>query len=121
MNDQTDGPVDFSALDPTRHPARFDSLVDGVMRGAADELAARRAANNVIGQLARWRMPVLAAAAAAAVFLLVSSNGVATRIAANEPTSGIAEAIGISTEFAAWMRGESEPSAADIYAEFSSQ
>jgi len=118
MNDQIDRPIDLSELDPTRDPVRFDALVDGVMRGAADELSARRAANDIVGQLARWRTPVLSAAAAAAVFLIVSLNDVTTQAG---PASGIAEAIGIPTEFAAWMRGESEPSTADIYAGFNGQ
>ncbi len=121
MTDQTDKPIDFSELDPTRDPLRFDSLVDDVMRNAEHELAARREANNIVGQLARWRIPILTAAAAAAVFLIVSPNGVTTQNTPTEPNSGIAEAIGIPTEFAAWMRGDAEPSMADIYVGFSDQ
>ena len=75
----------------------------------------RRTRNNVVGELASWRTPVLTAAAAAAVFLIFSLTDIATTPATADEGPGIAEAIGIPTEFASWLRGESQPSTADIF------
>lgn len=57
-----DEPIDFAALDPSRDPARWPRLIDGIVARAVDE---RRARLSVQAQLLRWARPVLAMAAAA--------------------------------------------------------
>lgn len=61
--------VDLSALDPTADPGRWESFVEATLARADRVLDARRAAeNDAFWLIARWRRPLLAAAA---VFLAV--------------------------------------------------
>jgi hypothetical protein len=62
-------PLDLSALDPTKRPARFERLIAGVMARARPELARRAARTPVLlwQQLAGWSRPMLAAASVTAL------------------------------------------------------
>lgn len=104
----TEEPVDFSPLDPTASAARFDAIVGAVMRQATSELRRRRIRHTVTGQIYRWRRPMLAAAAATAIV-----SGAAlwqTRSQGATTESGVAEALGVPTQLAGWVRDNTVPS-----------
>ena len=100
----TEPPIDLGPLDPTANTERFDAAVAAVMRDAASELERRRLRSSAMGQLDRWRWPLLAAAAVTA---LVSGAVLwQTRAGAFLPETGVAEALGVPTQLAAWVRDE---------------
>jgi hypothetical protein len=121
MTDQHDQPLDLSALDPTAEGARFDGIVRSILGDAAAQMEGRRARNNVIGEITRWYKPILAAAAAAVAVLTFSLAQRSTSVIVEQSTSGVAEAIGIPDHFATWIRGESTPSAVELYSLFAGQ
>jgi hypothetical protein len=102
-----DDRIDLRALDPTLDPERFQRLVAGIGRGAAAELAARRARATVIGQITAWRRPMLAAAAT----LLIVSGAVlwSTREDDSREGMGVVEAVGVPTSLASWVRSGDMP------------
>jgi hypothetical protein len=109
--------IDFSPLDPTRDRARFDSTVRSISARAAGALAARRARSNPVSELARWRRPVLAAAAVALLFCGGVLIGV--RTPAQVPESGsIAEAIGVPSLLAEGLQAGELPTPADLFVAF---
>ena len=112
-----DDRIDFSALDPTRDQAHFDSLVNSIMERAADQLAERRASNSPILQLVQWRRPMLAAAAVIAMV----SGGVLLQVRGSEvveESTGIAEAIGVPDLLAQGIRNNELPTTAELFAAF---
>lgn len=115
-----DEPIDFSPLDPRREPERFEQLVRSITLAAAAALGApamRR--RGVMEQIAAWRTPMLAAAAVvtvASVLALVQSAA-----AAPPRTPFIAEAVGVPTTVAQWMRSSELPSAGDLLEAFGEQ
>ncbi|HEV7703776.1 MAG TPA: hypothetical protein VGO46_05755 [Gemmatimonadaceae bacterium] len=66
--------AELSSLYPARADAEWDSLVRGIMKGAAPELARRREERGLVRSILRWARPVSVAAAAV---LLVGSIGLA--------------------------------------------
>jgi hypothetical protein len=119
MNDTRDRPFDFSPVDPTADPERFDQLVESIIARAAEELAARRMRTNPVLQIAAWRRPMLAAAAVVAVL----AGTVLTRVRVPDAvttaeTDGIAEAVGVPVELAQWLWDGTVPSTADLFGVF---
>ncbi len=104
----TEEPIDLGPLDPTADAARFDATVAAVMRDAALELRRRRLGWTAMGQLDRWRRPMLAAAA---VMVLVSGAVLwQTRPRSLQTETGVAEALGVPTQLATWVRDDALPS-----------
>jgi heme/copper-type cytochrome/quinol oxidase subunit 2 len=119
MNDPQDRPIDFSSVDPTADPERFDQLVEAVIAQAADELAARRMQANPVLQIAAWRRPMLAAAAVVAVIAGTVLTQVRVPESISTPeTDGIAEAVGIPVELAQWLWDGTVPSTTDLFGVF---
>ena len=115
MSEQDNRPVNLEALDPTVDTERFDRMISSIMDESGDELASRRAPYGVMAELGRWRRPMMAAAAVAAVLSVITL----TRIPVASPNDdvraeGIVEALGVPTELAQWIGSEELPSAADI-------
>ncbi len=105
--------VDLSALDPAGDGARFEELVQGVLRAAAPELARRQAPFPVFALIARWRRPVLATAgllAAASLAVLLLTRPVAERQAT------LAEAGGVPREWASWAQADRNPTPGELLA-----
>jgi hypothetical protein len=112
-----DDRIDFSALDPTRDEAHFESLIDSIMERAADRLAERRASSSPLMQLVQWRRPMLAAAAVIAMV----SVGVLWRVQTPElveESTGVAEAIGVPTLLAQGIRNNEMPTTAELFEAF---
>jgi hypothetical protein len=107
--DMNDGFRDLAPLRPRADPDRWASMVAGVERAAAPELA-RRAANrasDLIGLLSSWTgsaVPAAVAIATAAVTMLV----LAERSGPAEPAPGVSDALGFPAPIAAWVE-MSEP------------
>ena len=114
MNDER---IDFSALDPTRDRARFDSTVKSISARAAGELAARRARFSPVSELARWRRPVLAAAAVALLICGGVLIGIRTTAQVAE-SGGIAEAMGVPSLLAEGLQAGELPTPADLFVAF---
>ena len=109
--------VDFSPIDPTADGARFDRIVDSIVQQAAEELAARRARPNLLIQLVRWKRPMLAAAAVAAIL----SIAVLWRLESTDytlETTGVAEAIGVPSLLAQGIRENNMPTPVELFAAF---
>lgn len=109
--------IDFESLDPTADPARFDELVRAIRDHAAGELMRRRAQGTVIGQIARWRRPFLAAASVAAVIsgavLWQTRNGRSSGSATD-----VADALGLPGALATWVQGEGTPTVGQLLVAF---
>ncbi len=119
MNDPQDRLIDFSPVDPTADPERFDQLVESIIARAADELAARRMQANPVLQIAAWRRPMLAAAAVVAVIAgTVLTQVRVPETMATAETDGIAEAVGLPVELAQWLWDGTVPSTADLFGVF---
>jgi hypothetical protein len=105
---------DFSALDPTREPERFETVVRSISAAATPELAARRARANVFGEVAGWWRPLLAAAA---VIGFVSAGAI-TRWGPTDDAAvadvGVAEAMGVPEQVAQWVRSDELPTPAEL-------
>ena len=112
MNDEER--IDFESLDPTADPARFDELVRAVRDHAADELARRQGRWTVIGQIARWQRPLLAAAAVTAIIsgavLWQTRNGQS----GSESATEVAEVLGVPGALATWVQGEGTPTVGQL-------
>jgi hypothetical protein len=77
-HEEEGGALDFPApiaelrsLYPARADAEWDSLVRGIMKGAAPELARRREERGIVRSILRWARPVGLAAAAVLVVGLI--------------------------------------------------
>ncbi len=119
MNENGDRPIDLSSLDPTRDRARFERVVASINERASDELAARRSQTNAIAMLARWKRPMLAAAAVVALIsgtILFSVRVPPVDLAPQ--TDGIAEAMGIPEALAQWIDDDRLPTTADLISAF---
>ena len=119
MNENGNLPIDLSSLDPTREPARFERVVAAINARASDELAVRRSQTNAIAMLARWKRPMLAAAALVALI----SGTILFSVHAPPPesapqTDGIAEAMGIPEALAQWIDSDALPTTADLISAF---
>ncbi len=112
---KTDDRIDFSSLDPTGDPERFEGIVRSIGERAAAELAARRARSDVFGEISRWWRPMLAAAAVTGII----SIGTLTQVEPNAPMLasrevGLAEAIGVPTQLAEWVRSDEAPTTTEL-------
>ena len=114
MNDERENRIDLSPLDPTADPARFDRIVGSIVSGAASALQRRRTQNNVVGEISRWRRPMLAAAAAAAILSFVTLQTLPTAEQDFESTGTIAEAVGVPSHLAEWVDQERLPTAGEL-------
>jgi hypothetical protein len=108
----TDDPIDLTALDPTAAGARFDALVGAITARAEPLLRARHARLNGFGQISAWRRPVLLLAAAIA--LVAGASLLRPRQVTTRSETTLAEAMGMSSNMAAWVGGSSLPSPADL-------
>lgn len=111
----TDDRMDLSPLDPTGDREHFEPIVASIADRAALELARRRARTSAFGQIAGWRRPMLAAAAA----IVIASVAVLTQVAI--PTNdvraeGLAVAMGVPQGLAEWVTGGGTPTPADLLA-----
>lgn len=109
----TDDRMDLSPLDPTADGEHFERIVASIGDRAALELARRRAGTSAFGQIAGWRRPMLAAAAA----IVIASVAVLTQIATptnHNRSEGFAVAIGVPLGLAEWVTGGGTPTPADL-------
>lgn len=106
--------IDFSGLDPTADRERFDAIVASISEAAAPTLAARRARASVIGQVAGWRRPLLAAAAIAGIVAAATLASVETPAPESEAEIGVAEAIGVPQQLAYWVRSDQSPDPVEL-------
>ncbi len=112
MNDDR---MDFSPLDPTADRKHFERVVASIGDRAALELARRRARTSAFGQIAGWRRPMLAAAAA----IVIASVAVLTQVttpANDDRSQGFAIAMGVPQGLAEWVTGGGTPTPADLLA-----
>jgi hypothetical protein len=101
MNDE---PIDFSPLDPSRDPHRWQSRLDGIV---ADALRSRQRRLSLIGQLQYFARPALAIAAA---FALVSWV-VAAQSSAHAPPRATVQP---ATNLLKWAANDEVPSASEV-------
>lgn len=99
-------PLDLSALDPARDPARWRAVLDAT-RARADEALLRRRADP-LALIAGWRRPLLAAAAAALLLLVPLEVALERREAHRETVRGL---VAVST---AWAEGGRAPTGAEL-------
>lgn len=109
----TDDRIDFSPLDPTRDPERFDGIVRSIVGSASSQLVARRARATVFGQVSLWWRPLLAAAAITGVVALAALARLDDSAQAAAPT-GLAEALGVPDPIAEWVRSDQVPTATEL-------
>jgi hypothetical protein len=110
----TDGRIDFTALDPTAEPERFEETLGRIAVAAAAALAARRARASVFGQVADWWRPLLAAAAIAGIVSAATLALVERPTAESESEIGVAEAIGVPEQIAQWVRSDELPHPSEL-------
>ena len=95
--------MDLRALDPERHPERWEALLGRTRRAAAAELSRRAFAAGPAGPLLRWVRPALAMAAS----LVIAAAGLLA-LAGEEPAQaqsapGVAEALGLPVASTGWV------------------
>ena len=110
----TDERIDFSALDPMEDQLGFERMVRSITEDAADELAARRARYNVIGQVVTWWRPMLAAATVLVIASVAALTTVDATPSTVDPSTGIAQAIGVPSRFAQWVASDELPTTSDL-------
>jgi hypothetical protein len=117
-----DARMDLSALDPRADQLRFERMVRSTTARAATELTRRaeraRASRRptVLAELARWRRPALAAAAAIAIAALTALRQVSIPWPDDSEgdDTGVAEAAGVPTSFASWVQSGELPDPASL-------
>ena len=116
----SDERIDLSPLDPTSDREQFDRVVHRVAEAAAPVLARRRATNSAMGQIARWRVPTMAAAAAVVLIALtvISRNDTESTDFTTPPAVQWAQALGMPSTFAAWVNGGETPTTAEVLSAF---
>ena len=114
MNDDLgqEPPVDLRPLDPMRDSARLDALVGAI---SAHAMAARRTAterSGVLGELAGWSRPALAAAA----LVLAVALPTLWRSRAHTPVASPAtDTMGIPRELALILHSSRAPTVAELH------
>jgi hypothetical protein len=104
---------DLEPLDPSADTERWERMVAGINRAAADEITRRASASDpgVIALLSSWRRPAAAfyaaIAAGAAAILLVQPGG-------TSPGTGVAAALGYAEPVAAWVEADLSPSVEEL-------
>lgn len=99
-------PLDLSALDPARDPARWRGVVGATLARVDDALLHRR--QDALALIAGWRRPLLAAAAAALLLLLPVEVALERREARTETVRGL---VAAST---AWAQEGRAPTGAEL-------
>ena len=102
-----DLPLDLEALDPTLPLSAFERRLSGIRLGTAVGLRRRRETRSPFGVVARWRAPLLAAAALIMVMSsawrtvtggdAAVSSVTASDVATAEAPDELADALGLST------------------------
>lgn len=120
-HESEDGALDFpapiaevGALYPARADAEWESLVSGIMKGAAPELARRREARGFMRSILRWARPVGLAAAAVLVvgaIGLAVTNDAEAMVTSSAPS--FAEVVDREPA-AALLASDRPPSASDL-------
>ncbi len=110
----TDDRIDFSPLDPSRDPQRFERIVNEISERAAPALAARRAEGYVLGQVTRWWKQLLTAAAITGIVSVSTLARVEPPQPLESTEIGIAEAIGVPGGVADWLWSDEEPTAEEL-------
>ena len=98
-------------LDPETDPNRWEALVARIRAEAQPLLDARRRQSTLVGILAGWRRPVIAAAsglaaAAVATLMLLPSDGGAEEVAMAE--------VMVPWSVAAWIEGSYAPTVEEL-------
>ena len=123
MNDDSlhDNPIDWSPLDPARDAARFTAITGAIARDAMSARARRRrAAPDLVAELAGWARPALIAAA---IVLAVAIPTLARIGRTGSPASSVASAtdvMGIPHELMDLLRSPRTPSLMQIDAALAS-
>ena len=112
MDDRQEEPLDeprlnLRALDPMEDPPHWHSVVASTMARVDAVLAARTAADDPLDLIARWRRPLLVAAAAAVALLIPAEIALERREARTERVERLVE---IST---GWSSGKA-PAVSDF-------
>lgn len=101
--------VDLTALDPTSQPGHWESVVASTLARVDRVLDARRdSENDALSLIARWRRPLLAAAA---VFLAAL---VPAEFLLEERESRAEAARRLATVSVRWVERNQEPTGAEI-------
>jgi len=108
-----DDRIDLSPLDPSTDVRGFEDRIRRIMGRAEPLLVDRRRRAGIIGEITRWRRPMLMAAA---VVALVAS---ATLALVHTPEAeaidlSVARAIGVPTTLAMWVSSDALPSPAQL-------
>jgi hypothetical protein len=101
-----DRPLDLSALDPARDPARWRAVFDATLARVDDALLQRR--QDPLALIAGWRRPLLAAAAAAILFL------VPVEVALERRETRIEAIRGLVSTSTAWAAEGRTPTGAEL-------
>jgi hypothetical protein len=110
----SDERMDFSSLDPTQDAERFEAIVHSITDAAANQLAARRARATVVGQVASWWRPLLAAAAIVGIVSIGALARFDVSGATTDAEAGLAEAIGMPQQIAEWVIAEDVPTLTEL-------
>jgi hypothetical protein len=120
--DESIPPVDLTSLDPRLDAGRLDLLTRTIVRdgmAARRGMAVARRPRDAMAHVARWSMPILAAAAvvvAAAIPTLAWSARYLSTAGSVQPAS--ADRFGIPEPIIALTRAGRDPTPADIVAAF---
>jgi hypothetical protein len=98
-------PLNLSALDPARDPARWQAVMNATLVRVDDVLAQRR--QDALTLIAGWRRPLLAAAAAAVLMLVPVEVALERRETRAETLRGLVAAS------QAWAEGRT-PTGAEL-------
>jgi hypothetical protein len=114
-----DGPIDLSALDPTRNTARFNAVAARISREAMNARARRLASPpSVLVDLVAWARPALVAAAIVlAVAIPTLARGRATE---HRTPATAADVMGIPPELMNLVQSPRTPSLFQIDAALAS-
>lgn len=110
----SDERIDFASLDPTRDAKRFDAIVSSITTAAAGELASRGARASVVGQVASWWRPLLAAAAIVGIVSIGALARLGTSAAETEADVALSEAIGMPQQIAEWVLTDDVPTTTEL-------
>ena len=105
MSDESPGPIDFSALDPSRHQVRWAHTVNDL---AARALAERRRRTSIERQLLSWARPVLAVAAALCLVVWTAGYLASARRGVSNATTAPA------LQIAAWAANDKIPETSEL-------
>jgi hypothetical protein len=105
-----DDPLDFTPLDPSVDPVRWEAVADAIRLRAAPELARRTETGDVLGIIGYWARPMLAAAM---VVVGISLAALAT-FRPQAAWGGIVEALQLDEPVATWLEHEGPLTTDDV-------